>query len=155
MIIQGIAHWAKIVGDPQPGYDKSKLEWSLDLEIDADTKKKLTKEGLGPKIKTSKDGEYDFLAFKRPAVRSDGTPSKPIKVVGPDGKTPFTQKIGNGSVLNVSFLINETKYQGKTHLKPGILAVQVAKHVAYEGRGDDFEAIPVDSDGNEDWSGED
>lgn len=153
MIIQGIAHWAKIVGEPQPGYDKSKKEWSLDLEVNADTKELLTKVGLGHKVKMVKSGEYEYITFKRPELKSDGKPSKPIRIAGPDTKPWSGAKIGNGSVLNVSFVVNEVPYQGKIHKKPGIIAVQVVKHVPHES-GDEFEAVEVevDTDGNEDWS---
>lgn len=156
MIIKGIAHWAKVVGEPQPGYDKTKREWSLDLEIDADTKKLLAKEGLGPKIKLSKDGEYEYLSFKRPEFRKDGTPAKPIRIVDAQKNAwPADTKIGNGSVVNVSFVINETEYNGKKHKKPGIIAIQVLKLVEYEGgEREDFEAYPSDETGAETW-GED
>ena len=155
MIINGIAHWAKVVGKPQPGYDKSVLEWSMDLEISKDVKKQLAKEGLGHKIKTSKDGEYEYISFKRKAVKTDGTPSKPIRIVAADGKTAWDdRKIGNGSNVNVSFVVNEVPYGGKTHKKPGIIAIQVLNLVPYEGGSqDEFEDYTSDG-GHDDWSGE-
>lgn len=153
MIIQGIAHWAKIVGKPQPGYDKSKKEWSLDLEINDEVKKQLVDLGLKAKIKEHDDG-YKYITFKRPAVRSDGTEAKPIRIVDHkkaewDGKT----LIGNGSVVNVSFVVNETEYQGKTFKKPGIISVQVVKLVPYESKGEDFPEY--NEEGAEDWSQDD
>lgn len=149
MLLQGTALWAKVIGDPQPGYDKSKREWSIDVVIDEKTKARLEAEGLGPKIKTNKEGE-DYIAFKRPEFRKDGSPSKTIEIVGPDTKPWTGGKIGNGSVVKVSYLINETTYQGKKHLKPGLLKMQVVKHVPYEGR-EDFDAVPVDENGDESW----
>jgi hypothetical protein len=160
LIIQGIAHWAKIVGDPQPGYDKTQKEWSLDLEIDEATIEKLKEVGLGHKVKTSKgDSPYTFIQFKRKALKKDQAtgqmvPAKPIKIVDAQKRAWDETLIGNGSLLNVSFMVNEVPYNGRIHLKPGIVGVQVVKLVEYEGR-EDFEEYPVDDDGNEDWSQDD
>jgi hypothetical protein len=57
-----------------------------------------------------------------------------------DGKT----KIGNGSKVNVKFVINDVPYGGKVWKKPGILGVQVVDLVPYEGG--DYEEFPeIDS----------
>lgn len=156
MITQGKAHWAKIVGKPHPGYDKTKKEWSMDLEVDDEAIKKIIEAGIPKsKIKESEDGSYKYISFKRNAVKSDGEDSKPIRIVDAkkaawDGKT----LIGNGSVVNVSWLVNETEYNGKKFKKPGILAVQVVELVPYEGRGGDDDFPEYDGDGNENWDEE-
>lgn len=152
MIIQGHAFWAKIVGEPQPGYDKNTKEWSMDLSINDDTVKKLKAEGLGPKIKNKQDDRGNFISFKRKQVRADGSFSKPIPIKDAkgqdwDGKT----LIGNGSLVNVMCVINETEYQGKKHLKPGIIKVQVVKLVEYEG-GDREDFPEYNEDGQEVWA---
>ena len=155
MIIQGKAYWAKIIGAPQGGFDKSVLEWSMDLAIDAETRKKLEAEGLKSKIKNKGDDRGDFIQFKRKAVKSDGTSAKPIRVVGPGGKNDLwdDRKIGNGSKVNVSMVINDTEYGGKKFKKPGIIAVQVIDYVPYEGG--DYEEFPeYDDAGTEQWGDE-
>lgn len=153
-LIRGKAYWAKIVGKPTPGYDKSKLEWSFDLSIDDETRKQLIKEGVGDRIKNKGDERGDFITFKRPAKRQDGTDSKPIKVVDHHGNAWDRRLIGNGSTLNVKFLINEYNAGPRVIRKPAVLAVQVWDYVEYEGKNnnnfeDDF---PVKDSGVEDWS---
>jgi hypothetical protein len=152
MIIQGTAYWAKIVGEPQPGFDKSQKEWSLDLSVNDDTVAKLKAEGLGPKIKNKQDDRGNFISFKRKQIRADGSFAQPIPIKDAkgqdwDGKT----LIGNGSLVNVMFLINDTEYKGKKFKKPGILKVQVVKLVEYEG-GEREEFPEYDESGQEQWS---
>lgn len=156
MIINGTAYWAKIVGEPQTGYDKTQKEWSLDLgNLTDETVAKLEEVGLGPKIKRDeKRGAY--ISFKRKSLKKDPTtgnmiPAKPIKIVDAhkrdwDGKT----LIGNGSELNVSFVVNETEYNKKKFKKPGVIAVQVVKLVEYEGG--DREEFPEYNDDSDGWS---
>lgn len=153
MIIKGKAYWAKIVGDPQPGYDKTQKEWSIDLSIDEATKALLKKEGVGSKVKNSDDVRGDYITFKRKAIRQDGEPAKPIRVVGlgPDKKGLWDKTlIGNGSEVNVSFVINEGTYNLKPYKKPSIIAVQVVNLVPYEGKDDGFDSY-TGEDGAENW----
>lgn len=157
MIIQGTAYWAKIVGDPQPGYDKTQKEWSIDVgNLDDETVQKLKAEGIGNKVKNKGDDRGNFISFKRKALKKDQAtgqmvPSKPIKIVDAqkrewDGKT----LIGNGSTVNVSFVINDVPYNGKNFRKPGIIAVQVVKLVDYEG-GQREEFPEYNDDGSDNW----
>lgn len=150
-ILQGKAYYAKVVGKPKPGYDKTKLEWSIDVAITSDTRKRLIKEGVGNYVKNKGDDRGDFISFKRSALKVDGSPAKAIQVV--DSKNnPWDQStfIGNGSVVNVMFALNEKATGG---LKPGLIKLQVWEHVPYEPTGD-REDFPTAEDGSEDWSAE-
>jgi hypothetical protein len=151
-LLQGKAFWAKVVGEPKPGYDKSKREWSIDVAIDDTTRKALAKEGLGSYIKNKGDERGDFVSFKRKELKSDGTKAKPIRIVDHNGQDwPAKKLIGNGSTVNVKYLINEYEYNGKKGKKPGILAIQVWDLVEYEGKDGDQEDFPT-RDGEESWS---
>jgi len=147
MMIQGTAYWAKIVGAPVPGYDKSQKEWTFDLAIDDDTVEKLTELGCKDQIRNKNDDRGNFITFKRRAVTREGEPAKPFFIVDNmkrewDGKT----RIGNGSILNVKFAVNDITYQGKTRPKASAISIQVWKHVPYDN--DEF---PVNEDGAESW----
>lgn len=148
-MLKGKAFYAKVVGKPKPGYDKTKLEWSLDVAIDADTKKTLVKQGVGEYVKNKGDDRGDFVSFKRAAVKSDGTAAKPIGVFDSKGQ-PWDQSvfIGNGSVVNVMYALNEKAAGG---LKPGLIKMQVWEHVPYAPSGDQDD-FPIDTSGVEDWS---
>lgn len=153
MIIQGIAYWAKILGEPGWGYKNQYKEWSIDISLDDKTVKKLMAEGVAKdKIKNKGDDRGNFLTLKRRELRKDGEPAKRIPVVGPDGKTPWDQNvlIGNGSRVNVKLILNEND-DGTT--RPSILRLQVVDHVPY-GDGEDFTDY-TDGEGNEDWSNDD
>lgn len=129
MIISGKARWAKILGAPHWGYEEKNKEWSVDVYPDADTVKKLKSEGLGKKLKDKGNGT--FITFKRRELKQDGTPNTPIRVVDDKGQAWNPKvKIGNDSVVNVNFLINEW---GKGEKSANILSLQVWEHVPYEG----------------------
>lgn len=155
-MIRGSAFYAKVLGKAPLGYDKTEAsrEWSIDVGIDAATRKQLIAMGVGDYVKNKGDkhpAKDDFIGFKRRAQKVDGDPAKPIRIVGPDGEPwPQDKLIGNGSIVNIQFALNE---KAKGGLKPSILAIQVWEHVAYEGG--DREDFPVrDATAAEVW-GED
>lgn len=144
-MVKGIGNWVKVL-KPVPTYDKTKEEWTLDLIIDKEVKKYLAGLGLGPKIKTNKNGD-DFIKFSKKTTKADGTPSKAVEVVGRDGKPWDGGLIGNGSTLNIKFMVGDNNLGGK---KVNHFDVQVWDHVEYEGAGGG-EEFPVDSSGAEAW----
>src|SRR4051812_34403485 len=114
MLIQGgKAYWAKVVGNPVPGYDKTKKEWSFDLALGGatidgqDATKALRSLGLGRYIKNKADDRGDYIHMKRKALKADGSASTPIRIVDHHNEPWDTRLIGNGSTLNVSVGLNE------------------------------------------------
>lgn len=131
-IIQGRAQFAKIVGNPVPGYNNGPPEWQFDLVLDAQGKKDFLKSGADKAYIKNKE-EIDYVRFTRKAVRSDGTPGKPIGIIDAQGKD-WDQGIliGNGSVLNVAYTLNEITFNGKKRFKPQVMRIQVWDHQAYK-----------------------
>lgn len=129
MLIRGKARWAKIVGEPVWGYEAKHKEWSIDVYVDEETAHKLEVEGLKEKIKDKGNGQY--LTFKRRELKMDGSPNTPIRVVDHHGEAwnPKT-RIGNDSVVNVNFAINE---YGKGQKSANILSLQVWDLVEFSG----------------------
>lgn len=145
-MLQGKAYWAKIVGPPQPGYDKTKREWSFDVAIDEATAQQLAEFGCEHKIKNKGDDRGDFVQFKRPEFNRQGEPVTPYKVFDAHKKPwPDDVLIGNGSEIRVIYAVNEIEFGGKKHIKPSAIKIQVVNLVPYEG-GEDF----PDADG-ESW----
>ena len=144
MLISGQARWAKVIGEPGWGYESKFREWSIDVYLNEATVAKLKGEGLGNKIKDKGNGPY--ISFKRKELKADGSPNQPIRIVDHRGEPWGSKKIGNGSVVNVNFAVNEYK---KGDFNINILSLQVWEHVPYEGG-----EFPVrDDDGTEtdDW----
>ena len=133
MITHGKARFAKIVGDPVGGYPEGTgpLEWTVDVVLSDEQVAEVLKNGTSPKyIKETKDGEK-YVKFTRKAVKADGTPGKPITIIDHAGHPWDNRKIGNGSLLNVSYTLN-TIGTGKTaRLKPSILELQVWELVKF------------------------
>lgn len=135
--VQGKANYAKILGKAPPGYDNGPAEWTFDLILDEKGEEDYLKSGASDfYIKTNKDTGARYLRFSRKALKKDGTEAKPIIVIGPDGKEwDQKQLIGNDSVLNVKFSLNEIEHKKQKRLKPSVLAVQVWEHKAYQSSG--------------------
>jgi len=125
-VIKGKALWAKVF-TPDTKFGP---KYTIDLIIskkDYDALGKITTNGL----KINEQGEH-VAKFKTAAVWKDGKPKDSPRVVGPDGKAPFTQDIGNGSVVNVAYEPYEYKaYGGGVTLT--LSGVQVLEHVVYDG----------------------
>lgn len=155
MILQGTAYWAKVLGKPQDGYTKGEREWSVDVALDDSVADKYLAEGgsdfyLKTKENHPANGKC-YLAFKRKEIKQDGSPAKPIEVVDNKGN-PWdpSVKIGNGSVVNFKFALNEVTVAGKTRLKPSLIGLQVWEHVPYEGGDSEFTEYPT-VDNEESW----
>lgn len=154
MLIQGRAKWAKITGEPSWGYENKFKEWSIDVYVDEATVDKLKTEGLGKKLKDKGNGTY--ITFKRKELKTDGTPNQRIRIVDHHGEVLQDKdtaykgpKIGNGSVVNVNFIINEFS---KTEKNANILSLQVWDMVPYEGG--EFPTKADDGTGEGDWDKE-
>ena len=145
MLIRGKAKWAKVIGEPAWGYKNQHKEWSIDVYVDDVTATKLKEEGLGEKLKDKGNGTY--ISFKRRELKQDGTPNKPIRVVDSHGNAWDTRKIGNDSIVNVNFAINE---YGKGEKSANILSLQVWDLVPYSGG----EFPTKNEEGGENWAAE-
>ena len=101
--ISGTAYWAKV---HQPHFDQYNEQgiFSIDVTVDAKTKKQLQDLGLGPRIKNKGDEGNDFITIKRKYTRKDGTKNLAPRVVD-SKRTPISSDIliGNGSLVNVAF----------------------------------------------------
>lgn len=82
------------------------------------------------KSKIKDKGDGPFISFKRKEFKQDGTPNKPVRVVDHRGELWGNEKIGNGSIVNVNFAVNE---YGKGEKSANILSLQVWDLVPYSG----------------------
>lgn len=140
--------WAKIIGKPQKGYNDGPEQWAFDAFLNKDQVKELKALGLGPKIKDK--GEGPFIQFKRKAkevVKQDGTKTLNYIPIFDHHNNPWGGAlIGNDSILNVSFMVNQRPgYKGaKPTMAADVLAVQVWDLVEYH-RPSDFEVKDTSS----------
>ena len=150
-LVSGKARYAKVLGKAPPGYDNGPEEWTFDLVLDEGGEQDYLASGASDfYIKTNKDTGERYVRFSRKAVKRDGSEGKPFQVVGPDGKEWDQKKlIGNDSVLNVKFTLNEIEHKKQKRFKPSAIAIQVWKHVKYEGKSG-FPTKPAE-DGAESW----
>ena len=107
--------------------------YKVDLILTKDQAERMA--AVGFKIRTDKDGDK-VLRVKKKTMTKSGTPMEPPSCVGPDGETVFTERVGNGSVLNVSIFAKYIEVSGTTYLPAYLNGVQVVNHVPYKGAAD-------------------
>lgn len=156
MILRGRVAWAKVLGKPAKGYDENEKEWSIDFEPTSEGVEKYLAEGGSDFYIKQKDNHPldQYIAFKRREMKRDGTPAKPITVLDSKGK-PWdpSVKIGNLSVVDAKFALNEVTVGRTKRMKPSLIALKVVELVEYEGKGNesDFEEFDFD---DESWDTE-
>jgi hypothetical protein len=141
--IRGEANWAKIVGPPRLNKFTDEKEWAIDVTPDKDSRLKLRKLGISDRLREPKEGdkrEETFFSFKQRELRKDGTKNDPIRIVDANGDDWNGALIGNGSTVDVKFVVKDYG-KGK---KKGVYirAVRVLDLVPYEIK----EFAPLSSD---------
>lgn len=149
-MLQGTAHWAKVTGPAKPAYGDTHNEWSVDVSIDEKTMAKLKEQGVDHKVRNKDDDRGDFLTFRRKELKKDGSPAARIAIVDAKGEPwDLNTLIGNGSTVNIKYVINEGELP-RPWKRPDILAMQVVELVPY-GDGESFPVYESDAAENESW----
>ncbi len=125
--------WAKI---QTPDDYKGKHTWSIQLIYNmSDPQEKKEADALkAAGFNVREKNGVTFLAVKSDA---DKNPKPPL-CVGPDGKTPFTEDLGNGTIVNVNASARHWSVCETITLY--LEGVQVVNHVPYK-KGAGFDAI--------------
>ena len=145
MMINGKAFWAALQ-TPNTTFDPC---WQIDVALDKANKKLV--EAAGLTIKNKGDDRGDFVSIKRKVARKDGKENQAPAVID-DKLRPFTDLIGNGSLVNVKVNTFDWEFKGKSGVGADLIKVQVVEHVSYAGATDDedFQVIGGDEDGFDD-----
>ena len=132
--------WAK-VHEPDTKYEH---KWCVDIHLEDALAEELKKLGFDIKDKTNKDGTVTKNLFKvsKKCRTAKGVENKPPQVVGQDGKTPFTEQIGNGSIVNLNLSAKAWPIKGTWILSAYLDGVQVVDPVEYGG----FDDVSGDTD---------
>ena len=125
--------WANLI-TPDTRYEH---KWKIDLILTKKLAESL--KSVGFNVKTDKDGDQYLRVVKKTRTKS-GTPMEAPRVVALDGSTPVTERIGNGSVVNIKIYAKYIEVSGQTHLPAYINAVQVVELEPYTG-GSDFDDL--------------
>ena len=124
--------WCKVT-EPDTQFEH---KWSVDLHLTDAQATELKAVGFNVKdITNKKTGVVtpNVLKAVKKVKNKDGSENKAPTCVGPDGKTPFTEKIGNGSKLNLNLTAKAWFIQGQWSLSCYLDGVQVAELVEYAG----------------------
>lgn len=128
-----LCKWANLI-TPDTRYEH---KWKIDIIL---TKKLAASlKSVGFNVRTDKDGDEILRVIKKTRTKA-GSPMEAPRVVGLDGNTPFTERVGNGSKVNIKIYAKYIEVSGETHLPAYINAVQVVDLVPYKG-GSDFDDL--------------
>ena len=131
-IISGKANWACLLS-PNTKFEPT---YSIDVELDEDTKQQV--ENLGLVVKNK--GAFDFVTIKRGQFKKNGDERPAPQVKDSSNNNWDSQLIGNGSTVNVKFATYVWNYAGNSGIGTDLMAVQVVDLVSY-GNDKDFDKV--------------
>ena len=131
-------NWAKL---DQPVSPFGAAQWELQI---ATTDKAVAEDLKANHLKVKEvDGKF-VVNLKRKAVKADGNPMDPVRVVDAT-KAPVTDRrsIGNGSIGNVIVWQSPFEYAGRAGISSSLTAVQITKLEEYTPKTDnvDFDIV--------------
>jgi len=152
MILRNVElKWVKLdPANPDMGFDKETPQWNLQAITRSKTQAEEWKAaGLSPKPDSDDTGLIFRLNVKKLVEQRNGTPNKPVPVVGAD-LMPLedVSVIGNGSIGNVKIRTFEYDFNGRKGIGCRLDAVQITKLIEYASKGsaalEGFEAFDAD-----------
>ena len=135
-------YWVKCdPSNPAPAFEESgRPKWEIQIRTDSAAQNKAWKDaGIATKVKEDEetgDRLYWYATLRKPAIKADGTPAKPVKFVDGNLDPVDPNTVGNGSKCNIRIFAvpYEIKSKGKV-TKAGIsnmpTDVQVLLHKVY------------------------
>lgn len=156
MILRNVEiFWAKLdPASPDMGFSGDKPQWNIQMRTRSKEQSQEWKSiGLNPKVDEDDDGVIYRVNVRKDAVKRDGSPNKPVPVVGRDNMPlEDVTAIGNGSIANVKLRSFEWNFQGKQGVGFRLDAIQVVNMVEYAGStgGLGFEVLDVPDEADSD-----
>ena len=142
--MSGEAMWAKVYPHNKDEY-RGKTFFSIDLKVSDEDYERFMATGSAKKPKKGDDGKW-IVSFRRneDAAREEwgGPPEVIIEDPENDGKyIPFTENIGNGSEVTVSFVVYDAPQYGVKGTR--LEGIRVDRHVPFGGTKVDTTGIDV------------
>ena len=126
--LRGKAYYAKVLGNPVDNYNKDGKEWTIELEPDDVSKKRLKDLKLDDRV--TKGENKDRILFRQREKRADGEVNKAITVVDANNRPwPQDKLIGNGSIVDIKIKVKDYGKGKKLGVYPQ--AIRVLEHVEY------------------------
>jgi len=150
--------WAKLdPSNPDKGFSGDKPQWNVQLRTRSKDQSKEWKDlGLNVTTDDDDDGILYRVNVRKDAMKKDGSPNKPVPVVGPD-LMPIedVNSVGNGTIANVKLRTFEWKFNGKEGVGVRLDAIQVVKLKEYakasdNGLGFKVLDVPVEASDEDD-----
>lgn len=149
VILKGVTlYWAKL-NPEKPVAPFGTEQWELTVQADKKREKELSMFG---KVKDGFDKGTVAVSLKKKALKKDGSPAAPVRVVD-NMKQPLDPKvIGNGSTGNVMLMLKDYQIKApngkvtKEGTTTALIAVQVTNLVKYESKSSNF--VDFDEEGS-------
>lgn len=139
--IRGKVYWCRVQREPHLNFEKTGKQWATDfVPLDNNEKKKLVE--IGKNLKDKGDDRGTFTSFVVRAARPDGRPNDPVKVLHPDGITPWDPNValGNGTVVDIK--VRHVNYGNGRRAGNYLQSIRVLELVPYQAQ----EFAPLDKD---------
>ena len=130
--------------DPkEPASPFGTLQWECQVVVDADRAAELADFGNVRPLKD--DPTKVSVNLKRKALKRDGSPNEPVRVVD-SSKQPIdnVKQVGNGSKGNVIVYRFEYNTAGRSGISTILTAIQITDLVKYTGGSVDFDMLDGD-----------
>ena len=131
--------WAKLGDNAGTKYMSEEKEWSVDVVVNDEQAKAWTESGVKPALR-NKDGLQVITLRKDCVWKKSGDAQKAPMVVDQFGDALDPAIIGNDSVANVQYSVNDWEFNGTKGRSARLIAVQVVELNEY---------TPTDGDSSE------
>lgn len=133
-VVTGKCKWAKLL-TPSEATKDFKSKYTINLYVDATTKKKLEADGL--KAKVDKETKEEYFVFWTSGAKKDGTMNPTVRLIDMQ-KNPINEEPGNGSTVLVQYIPVEYSTLGNKGVFGALQGVQVKNMISR--MADEFEA---------------
>ena len=133
--------WAKVQPHQGDSFQGGPEKHCIDVLLEDKVAESMIKQGFH--IKGEK-GDYWFTPKSAKFEKNGTTPKRALTIVGPDGHTPVTAELGNGTLVNIN--VSARKWSSVAKISTYIAGIQVLNLVEYGGGSSSF----ADTTGGED-----
>lgn len=146
--LRGVAHYAKVLGEPRDNYTGDNREWTVELELSPAGVEQLMDLKLGDRVKR-KDDFLDgkpYITLRQREVRRDGKKNSAPRVVDIKGNAWNEDVlIGNGTVVDVRLNIVPPA-KGKPKAGIYLNSIRIVSLVPYTKNSEEFPEISKDDE---------
>lgn len=132
MLLKNVrCEWASVI-EPNTRFEP---QWEIVALLDDQQAAELAAEGLKIKVKDDGQKTYRFKRKTQGRKKTGETYDKKAPRVVDASRDPFSELIGNGSLVNIQYAVTEWPMHGQMVISADLEGVQVIEHVPFKKAG--------------------